>query len=99
TIDRVIDAARANLAGELWDYVVGGAESEMTLRRNRAAFDRLALRPRAFRGADVRDPATTYLGAELAFPVMLAPVGTVGRCHPDGALACARVAQRMGILA
>lgn len=94
----MIEAARAKLDGDRWDYLVGGAESEITLRRNRAAFDRLALRPRILRGATERDTATTYLGTELTFPVLLAPVGSVGRYHPDGAVACARVAERLGIL-
>jgi isopentenyl diphosphate isomerase/L-lactate dehydrogenase-like FMN-dependent dehydrogenase len=99
TIDSVIAAAYDTLDPDLWDYLAGGAESEVTLRRNRAAFEQLALRPRLLRGVGDRDAATTLLGQELAFPVVLAPVGSIGKYHPDGAAACARVAERLGTLA
>ena len=46
TNQEIIQAARKNLTQDIWDYLSGGAESETTLRRNRLAFDYLALRPR-----------------------------------------------------
>ena len=66
-----------------------GADSETTLRRNRSAFDHLAFRPRVLSGVGKPDVSTTFLGHELALPVMLAPVGSIPRFHPDGAPACA----------
>jgi glycolate oxidase len=99
TITSIIEAAHRNLPRELWDYLSGGAESEVTLHRNRAAFDRIAFRPRLMRGVEDRDTSTSFLGRHLDLPVMLAPVGSIARYHPDGALACARVAHRMGTIA
>ena len=96
TIPEIVAAARANLSPQLWDYACGGAESEVTLRRNRSAFDRLAFRPRVLRGVAQRDASATFLGHRLAVPVMLAPVGSIHNYHPDGALACARAAHRAG---
>jgi 4-hydroxymandelate oxidase len=75
-----------------------GADSETTLRRNRSAFDHLAFRPRVLSGVSKPDVSTTFLGHELALPVMLAPVGSIARFHPEGALACARVAERAGTI-
>ena len=46
TVEPIIQAARKRLNQGTWDYLAGGAESETTLRRNRAAFDRIAFRPR-----------------------------------------------------
>jgi isopentenyl diphosphate isomerase/L-lactate dehydrogenase-like FMN-dependent dehydrogenase len=80
----------------VWDYSCGGADSETTLRRNRSAFDRVAFRPRVLKGLGKPDSSTTFLGHRLALPVMLAPVGSIARFHSDGALACARVAERVG---
>ena len=44
--EEIIRAARKNLSQGAWDYLIGGSESETTMRRNRLAFDRLAFRPR-----------------------------------------------------
>ena len=41
-----VAAARARLDPATWDYLVGGAETETTLARNRLALDTVALRPR-----------------------------------------------------
>lgn len=99
TIDSIIEAARHNLTSELWDYCAGGAESEATLRRNRSAFDRIGFRPRLLKDVRGRSTTTKFLGRELSLPVMLAPVGSIGQYHPDGALAVARVAERAGTAA
>ena len=45
TNEEIIRAARRRLAQGPWDYLAGGTESETSLRRNRLAFDRLALAP------------------------------------------------------
>jgi isopentenyl diphosphate isomerase/L-lactate dehydrogenase-like FMN-dependent dehydrogenase len=96
TIPEIVRAARQTLPQHLWDHATGGADSETTLRRNRDAFDRWAFRPRVLRDVRGRDTSTTFLGQPLSLPVMFAPVGSVGQFHDDGALACARVAERVG---
>jgi isopentenyl diphosphate isomerase/L-lactate dehydrogenase-like FMN-dependent dehydrogenase len=99
TIPEIVHAAKAKVPTNAWDYSFGGAETETTLRRNRTAFDYVALRPRVLRGVRVRDTSTTFLGHHLALPVMLAPIGGPQNYHPDGALACARAADQVGTLA
>src|SRR3954453_22280415 len=75
--------ARANLNQNAWDYIVGGAETETTLRRNRMALDEIAFRPRVLRyDAKVDSPAEVF-GRKLRLPVMLAPVGALESFHPD----------------
>src|SRR6267378_3274433 len=49
TLHEIVRAARTNLAPGPWDYLIGGAETETTLRRNRQALDSLAFRPRVRR--------------------------------------------------
>jgi isopentenyl diphosphate isomerase/L-lactate dehydrogenase-like FMN-dependent dehydrogenase len=98
TIQEIVNAARIRLSPQVWDYSCGGADTETTLRRNRSAFDHLAFRPRVLSGVGKPDVSTTFLGHELSLPVMLAPVGSIARFHPDGALACARVAERAGTI-
>jgi 4-hydroxymandelate oxidase len=84
------------LPREIADYFAGGAEDEVTLRANRAAFDAMLLRPRYLVDVSERDLRTTVLGAPIEFPVMLAPTGFQQLAHPDGELATARAAQRAG---
>ena len=47
--EEIIQMARRRLHQGAWDYLVGGAESETTMRRNRLAFDQIAFRPRVLR--------------------------------------------------
>jgi isopentenyl diphosphate isomerase/L-lactate dehydrogenase-like FMN-dependent dehydrogenase len=96
TLDEMITAAHAALRPELWDYVVGGVESETTLRRNRFALDSLALIPRILRDVSKIDLSTTLLGRPLAMPIALAPIGSLGLLHPEGARASARAAAACG---
>jgi len=96
TAGEVADAAREALAPEVWEYVCGGAGTEATLRRNRAALDALLLQPRVGRDVSARSTVTTFLGVELALPVMLAPIGTIGLFDRAGAAGAARAAARAG---
>lgn len=96
TIPELVDRAQRNVTRDVWDYSSGGAESETTLKRNRAAFSAAAFRPRVLRGSGRPDLSTTFLGHRLSLPVLLAPVGSIATFHPDGALACARVAEAHG---
>lgn len=96
TIPEIVAAARLALSPPVWAFSGSGPETEVTVRRNRAAFDRLALMPRILRGVAERDLSTTFLGHRLAFPVMLAPIGSIGLFHAEGAIGPAHVAERAG---
>ena len=98
TIAEVIAAARKNLQKDVWDYAAGGAGSETTLRRNRAAIERYAFKPRVLRDVSQRSLKTQLLGHTLELPVLLAPVGSIAQYHPDGPLNVARVAGQMGAI-
>lgn len=75
TNEEMIRAARRRLAQGPWDDLAGGTESETSRRRNRLAFDRLALRPRVLVDVSSVDRSTTFLGHRLRIPVLLAPIG------------------------
>src|SRR5260370_23742563 len=82
TLHEIARAARRNLADGPWDYMMGGAETETTLRRNRMAIDSLAFRPRVLRNVSKVDVSSTFLGRPVRIPVMLAPVGSFESFHP-----------------
>ncbi len=94
--EEIVQAARRNLKQAEWDYLVGGSESETTMRRNRLAFDRLAFRPRVLVDVSHIDPSTTFLRRKMRIPVMLAPVGGLHRFTPEGGAAAAKAAGQFG---
>ena len=62
TLHEIVEEARRRLSDGVWDYLVGGAESETTLRRNRQALDSIAFRPRVLRDVSGVDCSSTLLG-------------------------------------
>jgi 4-hydroxymandelate oxidase len=78
------------------DYYAGGARDEHTLRENRAAWSRHALRHRVLVDVSRRTTATTVLGQPVSMPVLVAPTAFHKLAHPDGELATARAAARVG---
>src|SRR5262245_48992663 len=89
-------AAAERLEPGAHGYFAGGAGDEVTLRDNVAAFGRWQLRPRVLVGVDEPSTATTVLGAEVALPVLIAPVAYQRVAHPDGEVAMARAAAAVG---
>jgi 4-hydroxymandelate oxidase len=89
-------AAREAVAGSTLDYFEGGSNDEITLRDNVAAFSRITLYPRMFRGVGTRDTSTTVVGSGARWPVIVAPVALLGMLSPDGEVPAARAATAAG---
>ena len=97
TLHEIVAKARQNLNHNDWDYIIGGTETETTLRRNRLALDELALRPRVLRDVSHVDASVTAFGRTMRLPIVLAPVGSL-ECFHDGAAASAvRAAREFGV--
>jgi L-lactate dehydrogenase (cytochrome) len=75
----------------------GGAEDELTLRRNSEAFRRLEFRPRVLPDVGQVDLTTSLLSRYLPAPVVLAPTGFTRILTPGGELDVARGAARAGL--
>jgi len=95
-LHEIVRRARANLDQNAWDYIVGGSETETTLRRNRMALDEIAFRPRVLRNVSRVDSSVEVFGRKLRLPVMLAPVGSLETFDPDGAAPVVRAAVAFG---
>ena len=89
--------AKRRMPGGVFDYVDGGAEDEVALAGNSAAFRRMSFRPRVLRGVGRVDPSGNLLGRTLPMPLVLAPTGFTRILHPAGELAVARSAARAGL--
>jgi isopentenyl diphosphate isomerase/L-lactate dehydrogenase-like FMN-dependent dehydrogenase len=85
-------AARRKLPRMVFDAMDGGSGDELTLRRNRTAFEQILLRTRVMGDVRKRDISTTVLGQKVSMPLLLCPAGFARMCHRDGELAVARAA-------
>jgi glycolate oxidase len=97
TLHEIVQKARQKLNHDHWDYIVGGTETETTLRRNRAALDALAFRPRVLRDVGHVSGGTSFLGRALRLPIILAPVGSLELFAPEAGAAAARAAGEFGV--
>jgi L-lactate dehydrogenase (cytochrome) len=88
--------ARRRLPRLAFDFIDGGADGEVTLRRNVAAFERLSLRPRHLVDVSSRSLETTVLGERVGLPVLIAPTGMSRVAGRGGDVAGARAAAAHG---
>src|ERR1700716_1287316 len=96
-LHEIIAKARQKLDQNNWDYIVGGTETETTLRRNRLALDSIAFRPRVLRDVSRIDASCSLAGHTLRLPVIFAPVGGLERYDPGGAVTLVRAAAEFGV--
>jgi 4-hydroxymandelate oxidase len=90
--------ARERLDPVHYDYFASGAQDEVTVRANEAAFGRLALVPRILRGAEPPALDVTLLGATASMPIVMAPTAFHRLAHPDAERATARAAAAAGTI-
>src|SRR3954451_7403745 len=79
-------------------YFTGGADDEVTLRDNVAAFRRWRLRPRMLVDVSATTIETTVLGTPISMPLVVAPTAFRGRAHADGEPATARAVAAAGTI-
>ncbi|MGX1161341.1 isopentenyl diphosphate isomerase/L-lactate dehydrogenase-like FMN-dependent dehydrogenase [Pseudarthrobacter sp. SLBN-100] len=90
-------SAKRQLPAAIFDYVDGGAEDEVTLRRNVQGFRDLAFEPHGATWVEKPDLSTNLLGLELSMPILTAPCGGMRLVHPHGDLGIAAAASKAGI--
>lgn len=88
--------AAERLPAAVFAHVAGGGGEDVTLRRNREAFERLAVTPRVLRRVEGGHTRLSLMGAERPHPIFLAPVAGLRQLHPEGDVAAARAAAATG---
>jgi len=91
------EMARRKLPRGVFEFVDRGTEDEVALRNNRAALERIRLKPRVLADVSRRSQEITLFGRKLPMPVALGPTGTAGLLSYGGELAVARAAATAGI--
>ncbi|MFL5198449.1 MAG: alpha-hydroxy acid oxidase [Microvirga sp.] len=97
TLHEIVKAAYQKADRNIWDYIVGGTETETTVRRNRLAIDRIAFRPRVLRDVSKLDASGRFFDRPIRLPVVLAPVGGLESIGHEGEVQVARAASRFGV--
>jgi (S)-mandelate dehydrogenase len=97
TIEELRRVAMQRVPRFVFEYVEGGAEDEVSLRRNRDVFERITWLPRTLVGLTIPDMATELFGESLHLPLVIAPTGFNGMLWPQGDLALANAASAAGI--
>jgi len=91
------ETARRRLPKGIFEFVDRGAEDEVSLRNNRAAFERIRLRPRVLVDVSQRNQEITLFGNRQKMPIAIAPTGAAGIMWHEGEIALARAAAAAGI--
>src|SRR5215218_2695371 len=91
TVAEAQQRARKRLPRSVYLALVAGTEKGLTSSDNVQAFDELGFRPHVADLPDKRELATTVMGQDVSFPVLISPTG-VQAVHPDGEVAVARAA-------
>jgi (S)-mandelate dehydrogenase len=97
SIEELRGVARRRLPAFAHEYLEGGADDEVSLRRNRRAFEELAFVPRTLVDVSRRDAAVEIFGERLSLPLAIAPTGANGLFWRRGDLALARAAKAYDI--
>jgi pre-mycofactocin synthase len=95
TIAEAQRRAKKRLPRSVYLALIGGTERGITLKDNVEAFSELGFRPRIADLPQHREQATTVLGQDISFPVVLSPTG-VQAVHPEGEVGVARAAAAAG---
>ena len=89
--------AKKRLPQTVFEFIDGGAEDEITLRDNRAAFERIKITPRILNDVSAPDTRTSLLGKEAKAPIVIAPMGSCMLAWPNADIAIARAAAAHGL--
>jgi isopentenyl diphosphate isomerase/L-lactate dehydrogenase-like FMN-dependent dehydrogenase len=97
SIEDVEVLARSRLSAEAYNYIAGGAGSEVSMKFNQQAFDRWRIVPRMMCDVAERDLSIRLFGTTINAPVIMAPIGVQSLAHPNGELEMAQAAHQLQI--
>jgi len=88
--------AKKKLPAPIFHYIDGGADDEVTLKRNTESFSNCDLVPNILASVGQPDLSTTVLGQKIDMPLFLSPVAMQRLFHHEGDKASARAAEKFG---
>ncbi len=97
-LDELEQQARQQLDQATYDFVAGGAGSELTLRANREAFQKITIMPHVLTGVKHVDTSIDLLGQRLSMPIYVTPMANHGVVHSSAEIGSAQGAKKAGTL-
>jgi lactate oxidase len=97
-LDELEQQARQQLDQATYDFVAGGAGSELTLRANRETFQKITIMPRVLTGIKHVDTSIDLLGQRLSMPIYVTPMANHGVVHSLAEVGSAQGAKKAGTL-
>ena len=97
SIEDLRQLARRRLPRAIFDFFDGGAEDEVTLRENRAAFERVRLLPKVLVNVAKVDMSAEIFGVRSTLPLAIAPTGGISAGRAGAELSLARAAKSFGV--
>ena len=91
-------AAQKSLPKMAFDYYSSGANDEITLKDNHAAYERIRLKPRVLKDISQWDTGITLYDEPVSMPILVAPTAFHRMAHPEGEVAVARAAGKAGTI-
>jgi len=90
--------AKKKLPSPIFHYIDGGADDEVTLKRNTESFNNCDLVPNVLSDVSSVDLSTTVLGQKIDFPLFLSATAMHRLYHHHGERATAKAAEKMGTM-
>ena len=90
--------AKKRLPSPIFHYIDGGADDEVTLTRNRKAYETCDLVPNVLTGVEKVDLSTTVMGQKLEMPLFCSPTASQRLFHHEGEHAVAKAAEKFGTM-
>ncbi|MDB5982160.1 MAG: putative L-lactate dehydrogenase [Pseudomonas sp.] len=97
SIAELASMARRRLPHFAWEYLAGGAEEELTLKRNCQAFSDIGLLPQTLVPCPSTQTQRSLLGSDVPLPMAIGPTGYNGMLYRDADLHLARAATERGL--
>jgi isopentenyl diphosphate isomerase/L-lactate dehydrogenase-like FMN-dependent dehydrogenase len=97
-LDELEQQAKQQLDLASYDFVAGGAGSELTLKANREAFQKITIMPRVLTGIKQVDTSMNLLGQRLSMPIYVTPMANHGVVHPLAEVGSSLGAKKAGTL-
>ncbi|MDB9760554.1 alpha-hydroxy-acid oxidizing protein [Pelagibacteraceae bacterium] len=88
--------AKKNLPSPIFHYIDGGADDEITLKRNTESFAKCDLIPNILASVGEPDLSVNVFGQKIDMPLFLSPTAMQRLYHHDGDKASARAAEKFG---
>lgn len=98
SLDDFQPAAKRALPPQIYGYYAGAAETQQSLKANRASFEELAFVPRVLSDVSRRSTVASLFGVDYALPVGISPMGLSGLSTFEGDLVLARAAREKNVL-